>query len=75
MINLQEDYISSLKKKLDEEQFTSKASKKLQEQEFKDLLVNALYWLEKDDKIIDPNSAKLDEIVDWVEAMRDITGA
>lgn len=75
MINLSEDYIANLKKKLDNEQFTMTASKKLQEQEFKDLLVNSLYWLEKDEKIIDPNSAKLDEIVDWVEAMKDITGA
>ena len=73
MINLEEDYISSLKKKLDNEQFTMTASKKLQEQEFKDLLVNALYWLEKDGKIVDANSPKFDEIVDWVEAMRDIT--
>lgn len=75
MINLEEDYIVNLKKKLDNEQFTMTASKKLQEQEFKDLLVNALYFLEHDEKIIDPNSSKFDEIVDWVEAMRDITGA
>ena len=73
MINLEEDYIVNLKKKLDNEQFTMTASKKLHEQEFKDLLVNALYWLEKDGKILDADSSKFDEIVDWVEAMRDIT--
>ena len=64
MINLEESYISSLKKKLDEEQFTSTASKKLQQQEFKDLLVNALYWLEKDEKIAD--TTDFDHLLDAI---------
>lgn len=62
MINLSEDYISSLKKKLDNEQFTSVASRKLQEQEFKDLLVNALYFLERDKKILKPSFEELEKI-------------
>lgn len=68
MINLSEDYIIDLKKKLDNEQFTMTASKKLQEQEFKDLLVNALYWLEKDGKIAD--TSDFDGLLDAIEALK-----
>ena len=72
MINLPEDYISSLKKKLDNEQFTSKASKKLQQQEFKDLLVNALYWLEKDEKIAD--TSDFDGLLDSIVKLKEMLG-
>ena len=69
MINLEEDYIIDLKKKLDNEQFTMTASKKLQEQEFKDLLVNALYFLEKDEKIAD--TSDFDGLLDAIEALKE----
>lgn len=69
MINLEEDYIVNLKKKLDNEQFTMTASKKLQEQEFKDLLVNALYFLEKDGKIAD--TSDFDGLLDAIEALKE----
>ena len=69
MINLEEDYIIDLKKKLDNEQFTMTASKKLQEQEFKDLLVNALYFLEKDEKIAD--TSDFDRLLDAIEALKE----
>lgn len=73
MINLDTTYLTDLKKRLEHEQFSSSAAKKLQEQEFKDLIECALYFMEKDEKIVDADSSKLDEIVDWVEAMKDIT--
>lgn len=69
MINLEEDYIVNLKKKLDNEQFTMTASKKLQEQEFKDLLVNALYFLEHDEKIAD--TSDFDGLLDAIEALKE----
>ena len=72
MINLEESYIANLKKKLDEEQFTSKASKKLQQQEFKDLLVNALYWLEKDEKIAD--TSDFDDLLDAICKLKEMLG-
>ena len=72
MINLEESYISSLKKKLDEEQFTMTASRKLQEQEFKDLLVNALYWLEKDEKIAD--TSDFDDLLDAICKLKEMLG-
>lgn len=68
MINLEEDYIVNLKKKLDNEQFTMTASKKLHEQEFKDLLVNALYFLEHDGKIAD--TSDFDGLLDAIEALK-----
>ena len=73
MINLDTAYLTELKKKLEYEQWSSTAAKKLQDTEFKDLIECALYFLEQDGKIVDANSPKFDEIVDWVEAMRDIT--
>ena len=75
MIQLDTTYLAELKKKLEYEQWSSTAAKKLQDSEFKDLIECALYFLEKDGKILDANSPKFDEIVDWVEAMKDITGA
>ena len=48
MINLGEDYIVDLKKRLEHEQFSSSAAKKLQEQEFKDLIECAIYFMEHD---------------------------
>ena len=69
MINLENSYISSLKKKLDNEQFTMTASRKLQEQEFKDLLINALYFLEKDEKIAD--TSDFDHLLDSIVALKD----
>lgn len=72
MINLGEDYIVDLKKRLEHEQWSSAAAKKLQDSEFKDLIECALYFMEHDEKIVN-YSPKFDEIVDWVEAMKDIT--
>ncbi len=72
MINLDSTYLTDLKKKLDEEQFTSKASKKLQQQEFKDLLVNVLYWLEKDGKIAD--TTDFDHLLDAICNLKDSLG-
>lgn len=73
MINLDTAYLTELKKRLEHEQWSSVAAKKLQEQEFNDLIQCAIYFIEQDRKIVDANSPKLDEIVDWVEAMKDIT--
>lgn len=75
MIQLDTTYLTELKKRLEHEQFSSSAAKKLQDSEFKDLIECAIYFMEHDGKIVDANSPKFDEIVDWVEAMRDITGA
>lgn len=75
MIQLDSTYLTELKTRLEHEQWSSIGAKKLQEQEFKDLMECALYFMEHDGKIVDANSPKLDEIVDWVEAMKDITGA
>lgn len=75
MIQLDTTYLTELKRKLDNEQWSSTAAKKLQDSEFKDLIECAIYFMEQDGKIVDANSPKFDEIVDWVEAMRDITGA
>lgn len=72
MINLENSYIRDLKKTLDNEQFTSTASKKLQEQEFKDLLVNALYWLEKDEKIAD--TSDFDGLLDSICKLKEMLG-
>ena len=69
MINLETSYIRDLKKTLDNEQFTMTASRKLQEQEFKDLLVNALYFLEKDGKIAD--TSDFDHLLDSIVALKD----
>ena len=75
MIKLDNAYLTDLKKRLEHEQWSSVAAKKLQDTEFADLIQCAIYFIEQDGKIVDANSPKLDEIVDWVEAMRDITGA
>lgn len=75
MIQLDSTYLTELKRKLEHEQWSSTAAKKLQDSEFKDLIECAIYFIEHDGKIVDANSPKFDETVDWAEAMRDITGA
>jgi len=75
MINLDSTYLTDLKKRLEHEQWSSTAAKKLQDSEFKDLIECAIYFIEHDGKIVDANSPKFDETLDWVEAMKDITGA
>lgn len=57
------DYLRELKKKLEYEQFSSSSAKKLQEQEFVDLLQCAVYFMEKDDKIIWVDDPKLDALL------------
>ena len=75
MIQLTPEELDNLKQKLEHEQWSSTVACKLQSAEFNDLIACALYFLEKDGKILDADSSKFDEIVDWVEAMKDITGA
>ena len=69
------NYIEELYKFLSHEQWTSSIVSKLHKDEFQELVQILFYKAEQDGKIVDANSPKLDEIVDWVEAMRDITGA
>lgn len=57
------DYLIDLKKKLEHEQFSSSAAKKLQEQEFLDLIQCAVYFMERDDKIVWTDDPKLDAML------------
>ena len=69
------NYIEELYKFLSHEQWTSSIVSKLHKDEFQELVQILFYKAEHDGKIVDANSPKFDETVDWTEAMRDITGA
>lgn len=70
------NYIEELYKFLSHEQWTSSIISKLHKDEFQELVQILFYKAEHDGKIAGvKTSPKLDETVDWAEAMRDITGA
>lgn len=68
------NYIEELYKFLSHEQWTSSIVSKLHKDEFQELVQILFYKAEHDGKIVGvKTSPKLDETVDWAEAMRDIT--
>ena len=71
MINLDSTYLTELKRKLEHEQWSSTAAKKLQEAEFADLIQCALYFLEKDDKIIVLDDKELDAMLHQIMLIHD----
>ena len=63
MIQIDSTYLTELKKKLEHEQWSSAAAHKLQSSEFNDLISCALYFLERDEKIIVVDDPKLDALL------------